>query len=71
MFLGAARKLHTNATDEQIAAPIKIWLAHAKERMQRQTILEGRKEREEKDVRRNRREEETEECEEQEREESP
>ncbi|XP_029675888.1 uncharacterized protein LOC115243221 isoform X2 [Formica exsecta] len=30
------RKLHPNAIDEEISAPIKIWLAHAKERMGRE-----------------------------------
>lgn len=30
------RKLHANATDEEIAGPIKIWLAHAKERLGRE-----------------------------------
>ncbi|GAB1860856.1 DUF4806 domain-containing protein [Camponotus japonicus] len=38
VIMSAVRKLHINATDEQISAPIKIWLAHAKERMQRQTL---------------------------------
>jgi len=28
--------LHQDATDEQISAPIKIWLAHAKERIGRE-----------------------------------
>jgi len=30
------RKSHADATDDTIAAPIKIWLAHAKERLARQ-----------------------------------
>ncbi|GAB1866390.1 DUF4806 domain-containing protein [Camponotus japonicus] len=30
------RKIYENATDEQISSPIKIWLAHAKERMERE-----------------------------------
>jgi len=30
------RKLHTDVTDEQISAPIKIWLAHTKERIGKQ-----------------------------------
>ncbi|XP_070168191.1 uncharacterized protein [Polyergus mexicanus] len=35
IIMNVIRKSHTNVTDEQIAAPIKIWLAHAKERMER------------------------------------
>ncbi|XP_011883553.1 PREDICTED: uncharacterized protein LOC105570725 [Vollenhovia emeryi] len=27
--------IHTDATDDEIAAPVKIWLAHAKERLQK------------------------------------
>lgn len=34
-FTGVIRKAHPNATNDQIAAPIKIWLAHAKERLER------------------------------------
>jgi len=30
------RKSHADATDDTIAAPMKIWLAHAKERLARQ-----------------------------------
>ncbi|XP_011158088.3 uncharacterized protein LOC105194722 [Solenopsis invicta] len=30
------RKTHPDASDDQISAPIKIWLAHAKERLDRQ-----------------------------------
>lgn len=32
---GIIRKVYENATDEQISSSIKIWLAHAKERMER------------------------------------
>lgn len=30
------RKTHPDVSDDQISAPIKIWLAHAKERLDRQ-----------------------------------
>lgn len=33
--MSVIRKSHSDATDEQISAPIKIWLAHAKERMEK------------------------------------
>ncbi|CAL1689694.1 unnamed protein product [Lasius platythorax] len=36
VILCVIRKLHQNATDEQISTPVKIWLAHAKERMGRE-----------------------------------
>lgn len=29
------RNSHADATDDQISAPIKVWLAHAKEREQK------------------------------------
>ncbi|KYN14587.1 PREDICTED: uncharacterized protein LOC108765755 [Trachymyrmex cornetzi] len=35
VILNVIRKSHTDATDEKISAPIKIWLAHAKERIER------------------------------------
>lgn len=38
------RSKHENATDDQIAAPIKIWLAHAKERLERKRSLREREE---------------------------
>ncbi|XP_029157731.1 uncharacterized protein LOC114930159 isoform X2 [Nylanderia fulva] len=40
IIMSVIRKSHENVTDEQIAAPIKIWLAHAKERMERSRNLE-------------------------------
>ncbi|CAL1685185.1 unnamed protein product [Lasius platythorax] len=35
IIMSVIRKFHADATDKQISAPIKIWLAHAKERMER------------------------------------
>jgi len=35
-FPDVIRKSHIDATDDQISAPIKIWLTHAKERLMRQ-----------------------------------
>ncbi|CAL1671686.1 unnamed protein product [Lasius platythorax] len=35
IIMSVIRKFHADATDEQISASIKIWLAHAKERMER------------------------------------
>ncbi|KAL0098885.1 hypothetical protein PUN28_020871 [Cardiocondyla obscurior] len=32
----AIRRLHDNATDEDISSPIKIWLAHAKGRLEKE-----------------------------------
>lgn len=34
--LGTIRNAHESATDEHISGPIKIWLAHAKERIDRE-----------------------------------
>lgn len=31
-FTGVIRNSHADATDDEISTPIKIWLAHAKER---------------------------------------
>lgn len=36
IFTDVMRKFYTNATDDQISAPIKIWLAHAKENREKQ-----------------------------------
>lgn len=41
------RKAHTSVKDEQISNPIKIWLAHAKERIDR------KREKNQRDVRNN------------------
>ncbi|XP_011696228.1 PREDICTED: uncharacterized protein LOC105454941 [Wasmannia auropunctata] len=35
VILSVIRKSHIDATDEKISAPIKVWLAHAKERLGR------------------------------------
>ncbi|KYM95856.1 hypothetical protein ALC62_13490 [Cyphomyrmex costatus] len=34
---GAIKNSHANATEEEISAPLKIWLAHAKERVLRES----------------------------------
>lgn len=47
IFLGVIRKLHTNVTDEEIASPIKTWLAHAKERMGKEKPQETQQQEEE------------------------
>ncbi|KAL0128518.1 hypothetical protein PUN28_003684 [Cardiocondyla obscurior] len=36
VIMCAIRRLHDNATDEDISSPIKIWLAHAKERLEKE-----------------------------------
>ncbi|XP_011880722.1 PREDICTED: uncharacterized protein LOC105569134 [Vollenhovia emeryi] len=36
VILSVIRNAHTSVKDEQISKPIKIWLAHAKERIERQ-----------------------------------
>ncbi|XP_011858464.1 PREDICTED: uncharacterized protein LOC105556021 [Vollenhovia emeryi] len=38
------RNSHANVTDDQISAPIKIWLAHAKERAAKEAARETAKE---------------------------
>ncbi|XP_029155634.1 MATH and LRR domain-containing protein PFE0570w-like isoform X2 [Nylanderia fulva] len=44
VIMSTVRRLHTNATDQEISAPIKIWLAHARERMQKRLAQMSRQE---------------------------
>jgi len=48
IFVGVIRNAHASVKDEHISTPIKIWLAHAKERISRIKGKERERESEER-----------------------
>ncbi|XP_077256672.1 uncharacterized protein LOC143894350 [Temnothorax americanus] len=56
VIMSVIRKSHSDVSDDQIAAPIKIWLAHAPERFNRQKINNNQEDNQEENREENREE---------------